>query len=647
MVPGNLQPKSGELVQRQVILMLHITHRFLSVCLIGFAAFLALFPGIGTNLYADDSTLYTEALQLIKQNSLIPPPLQSSSTKIPLKNLLRGIDRFSDYLTPEEYAAFLQSQKSIYIGIGMQVEKKTTGKIICIPYPGYPADLAGIKFGDILVAVNGEKTENKSVYSIASMTKGSVGTRLVMSIQDSKGREKTIALIRRQIQVKSVSFLKLDNVCLITIARFTPGTTRDLKVILDEIAAGCPVIIDLRGNPGGDLNSAIDCAMLFLDKGQEIVEVRRRYGTKKYHSTTPASALCYPVTLFQGKKTASAAEVFSAALTQNQKAVSIGENTYGKGVVQDIFQLSDGSALFLTTGYLIPPSGIKYHGKGCAPDYPVSGSQLEQFVQGVKSLVKNIPSTSLLKDNKTKRKEISPKEKSEKKVNFVHPRVTSDNQFFACFDRKFTSHQEAVGSAFKWWKTSGQILREPYFFQDSSSGMISYLVCVGPLSTRRAIEKQRSALGRKVGIPMVIKTFNEDKPLLETTSIYGEIPQKIPKRPAAHSWYIQAGSYKSTDGAIAELTKIKEKQQIVPLCVDITAPLINQDGINRFKKKFEEQGFKVANILTPEKKRRNDLVFRIFVGPYPSKNTKIMGVLKKGKIIPEDAFWYRSVQTEE
>jgi carboxyl-terminal processing protease len=160
---------------------------------------------------------------------------------------------------------------------------------------------------------------------------------------------------------------------IIRVAHFTRNTSGKMREILKSWSPETPIIIDLRGNGGGDLHAAIDCAMLFLKAGARIASIETRNGTTAYESKAGAVNLVTPVYLWQDEATASAAEVFIAALTDNGRAVSIGKRTFGKGTREEIIELSDGSALVLATGYLLTPRGIRYQGYGLEPTYVLPG----------------------------------------------------------------------------------------------------------------------------------------------------------------------------------------------------------------------------------------------------------------------------------
>ena len=286
-----------------------------------------------------------------------------------LNAYLMRMDPAAEYLEPAYYSAFVDSHKDNYVGVGMEIEKAETGKIICFPYPDSPAFSNGVESGDMLASVDGEKVSGLPIYVIASKIMGVKDTKVTISIVKKNGGMKILELTRKYIATSSVTLEPKSDFSIIKINSFSNGTKRDLKFALGELKGSAPIILDLRDNPGGNLYKAIDSAMLFLGNGLKIVTIQNRHETKTYKSTTPAFNSKSPIYIWQNKNTASAAEVFIAALTENGRAASIGEKSYGKGITQDVFELNDGSAIVFTTGYLLTPKGNNYHRKGLKPTY--------------------------------------------------------------------------------------------------------------------------------------------------------------------------------------------------------------------------------------------------------------------------------------
>ncbi|MCG8550416.1 MAG: S41 family peptidase, partial [Desulfobacterales bacterium] len=178
---------------------------------------------------------------------------------------------------------------------------------------------------------------------------------------------KIVKIIRRPVKYESVTRSNYDGIPVIKIHAFLTSTRRDLKFALMELNTPSVFIIDLRDNPGGDLYQALDSAMLFLEKGALITSIKDNKGVREFKSTTSPYNKTSRIVLWQNEKTASSAEIFIAALVANDRALSIGKMSYGKGTTQTIFELSDGSALILTVGWLLTPHKRKYNNIGLEP----------------------------------------------------------------------------------------------------------------------------------------------------------------------------------------------------------------------------------------------------------------------------------------
>lgn len=341
-------------------------------------------------LDAKDLLLYLEAIARMREEASF---LDLSTTREKLvqetlKSYLAQKDAFSDYLTREEYRKFKESQDDKYVGAGMEIEKDRDGKIVCVPYLNGPAKGAGISVGDQLKSIDGIPVNGKSLFAIASMARGKQGTEVDFVILTKSGTEKRVTVTRSEVMDETVSQHWIGKRPIIKIFSFTRNTPEKLRRILNNWGADNLIIIDLRSNAGGDLYAAIDSARLFLEKGKRILSLKTKKGAKIYESTDGAINLSSPMYLWQDEATASAAEVFIAALTENDRAISIGKRTFGKGTKQDIIELSDGSALVLTTGELRTPRGVSYQGYGLDPTYPLSdvSTGMTQYMTKVEEL---------------------------------------------------------------------------------------------------------------------------------------------------------------------------------------------------------------------------------------------------------------------
>ena len=336
--------------------------------------------GYGFGLDDRDVLLYLEAVARIKKEAAFIDADTTRETIIhdTLKAYLLQQDPFADYLTRAELRRLRETQNETYVGIGMEVSRDRQGRLLCIPYPNSAAQHAGITTGDELKRVDGVAVDGKSPLAVATMARGKAGSQLSLVVLTQDGEEKLVRVTRTATVTESVVTLRVEKQPVIKIAFFTRSTKKELQHALRDWRDSAPIVIDLRGNAGGDLHAAIDAAKLFLPPGRRVASLITRTGTKEYESGRSAPHVNSPVYLWQDGETASAAEVFVAALTENGRAVSIGTNTAGKGTRQDIIELSDGSGLVMTTGEVRTPLGHRYHGKGQSPTYELKAERPEQ-----------------------------------------------------------------------------------------------------------------------------------------------------------------------------------------------------------------------------------------------------------------------------
>jgi len=338
-----------------------------------------------------DIHVYNEVLNNIKNNSLF---INSDVNNDELfyqcvSNYLKKIDPYSAYLLPKDYATFKHLDKEDYVGVGMEIEKNTQGQYFCFPYPDSPAEKAGINKGDLLEKINGKNVSGKTLNEITYESKGKSGTILTVTVKKKTSLlTNQYKIVRQVIQTNHISINWNDNLPIIRIKSFTINTPIKLRQILYNIKDN-PIIIDLRGNPGGNFYQAIEAAMIFLSEKKLIISVKSNKSIKDYKATTEAVNDITPIYIFQDEFTASAAEVFIAALTQNNRAESIGKKSFGKGVMQELIELKMGGALLLTTKFLLTPNGIQYHGKGLVPNYLLAHDepQTKHYIQKLKMLL--------------------------------------------------------------------------------------------------------------------------------------------------------------------------------------------------------------------------------------------------------------------
>ncbi|HOK46939.1 MAG TPA: S41 family peptidase [Bryobacteraceae bacterium] len=309
---------------------------------------------------------FTKVYALVEKHYADPLPPDKAIYKGAIPGMLRTLDPHSSFFDPREFQLLREDQRGHYYGVGMTIgpSRKGNGRTICIsPFPGSPAAKAGIRPGDEILAVNDKPTDNLSMTEIADMLKGPRGTTVKVSIgRDGHDTPLIFTLTRDEIPRKSVheAFWLKPGIAYVDIAAFSETTSRELeenlKKLGEENIKG--LVLDLRDNPGGLLNEGVAVASRFLRKGQLVVSHRGRASAEKpYTARTGNGNYDYPIVVLVNRYSASAAEIVAGALQDHDRAWILGENTFGKGLVQTVFNLAENTGLALTTARYYTPSG--------------------------------------------------------------------------------------------------------------------------------------------------------------------------------------------------------------------------------------------------------------------------------------------------
>jgi carboxyl-terminal processing protease len=250
--------------------------------------------------------------------------------------------------------------------------------VIISPLAGYPAEAAGLKSKDIIAAVNKQSTSNMRLDVVVNKIRGPANTTVTLTIIRGNSRPFDITINRTKITIEPVKYQIDGNIGYIKISQFNNDTLR----LTQKAAADFKekkiqgVILDLRGNPGGYLDSAVDIASMWLDEGKIIVSERRGSNVlSSQKSTGTGEFKGLPTVILIDGGSASAAEIVAGALHDNQSATLVGEKTFGKGSVQQVIKLADGSELKVTTARWFTPSGANIDKKGIEPDVKVEISE--------------------------------------------------------------------------------------------------------------------------------------------------------------------------------------------------------------------------------------------------------------------------------
>src|SRR6185312_13384674 len=277
-----------------------------------------------------------------------------------IPGMLHVLDPHSNFYDPKAYAQMREDQHGKYYGVGMQIQPQGTKIVVLAPFEGTPSYKAGIRPGDVILAVDGKSTDNMDSTAVATMLKGPRGTHVSVTMgRDGSAKPLVFDLIRDEIPRYSVdlAFLIKPGVGYIHITNFMETTSREVQDALDKFGDIHGLLIDLRGNPGGLLNEAVNVSDKFLERGQVVVSQHGRAFADQVYRAPHGSDAKYPIVVLVNRNTASAAEIVSGALQDHDRALIVGETTFGKGLVQTVFPIADNTGLALTTFHYYTPSG--------------------------------------------------------------------------------------------------------------------------------------------------------------------------------------------------------------------------------------------------------------------------------------------------
>lgn len=282
-------------------------------------------------------------------------------------------DPYTCYYTGEELDKLMEHTSGIYYGIGAYVSMDSTGMypMVTKPIPGSPAEEAGLRPNDIIYEIDGVSTYGKDLDSAVSLIKGKEGTEVEVTIVRSTEKEPLhVTLVRRKVESPTVTYEMLDDgMAYIQIAEFSDITVDQFEDALASARAEQMkgLIIDLRANPGGSLTAVVEIGRMLLPKGL-IVYTEDKYGNRSEHKCDGKKKFDKPLVVLVDGNSASASEVLAGAIKDYELGTLVGTTTFGKGIVQQVLPLKDGSALKITTSSYYSPKGTNIHGTGIEPD---------------------------------------------------------------------------------------------------------------------------------------------------------------------------------------------------------------------------------------------------------------------------------------
>jgi carboxyl-terminal processing protease len=321
-----------------------------------------------------------EVLQMVNQHYVDPTSATYEQlTKTALHGLVESLDPHSEFLEAKEYGELEEQLSGDFSGIGIQVEMRKGRVVVIAPIANSPGERAGILRGDEIVGVDGKGLEKTGAMDgVIERLRGKPRTKVTVDLfRPSNGKQFQLTLQREVIKLESVRGVRVlpDRTGYILLTEFSDHTGKEFSRALDSLVEQGieSLVLDLRNNPGGLLEAAVEVAEPFFRKGELIVYTRGRKpaDSEELKAELDGEPLGIPVAVLVNAGTASAAEVVTGALKDTGRAVVVGERSFGKGSVQSIFELKNGEGLRLTTARYFTPGGVSIHEKGITPHVEV------------------------------------------------------------------------------------------------------------------------------------------------------------------------------------------------------------------------------------------------------------------------------------
>lgn len=320
---------------------------------------------------------------------------QKEAYKVIRESLQELKDPYTRFLDPSEFEELTNQTSGELSGVGIRLalDEKTNELTIVEPIPNSPAAEAGLKAGDKIVRIDGKPTALMTLEQASAEIKGEIGTEVNLQISRQGQEVFDVALMRAQIEVPSVNYNVNQEgklrVGYIKLDEFSSHAAEQMKQAIEDLSEKqvSGFVLDLRGNPGGLLFSSVEIARMWMEKGAIVSTVDRRGGDQKF-SANGTALTELPLVVLVDNYSASASEILAGALQENRRATLVGTRTYGKGTVQSVHSLSDGSGLAVTIARYYPPSGMDINHKGIAPDVEIDlNTETQQSLVNNPSLI--------------------------------------------------------------------------------------------------------------------------------------------------------------------------------------------------------------------------------------------------------------------
>ncbi len=346
-------------------------------------------------LYSTAQERYTELQNFSKVLNLIQQYyVEDVDTKKliqgAIKGMLKELDPHTSFMAADVFKEFETETSGEFGGLGIEMSIQNGVLTIISPIEDTPAWIAGVKPGDKVIAIDKKSTKGLSLVEASQYIRGKNGTKVVLKIvRESNPNPIDITITRGQVKIKSVKYTDMeDGYAYVRVTSFIENTAKDLEKILDKHMDKNKkiegLIIDLRRNPGGLLDQAIKMSDLFLADGVIVSTIGRNKKEKEVSmASKKAKFKDFPLIVLVNEYSASASEIVSGALQDNKRALIVGERTFGKGSVQSIVKLPDGSGLKLTVARYYTPKGVSIQAEGIKPDIEIEDIEAEAFAKAI------------------------------------------------------------------------------------------------------------------------------------------------------------------------------------------------------------------------------------------------------------------------
>jgi carboxyl-terminal processing protease len=338
----------------------------------------------------DDARLLAEVLERVRQE-YVEPVDDSELIESAVRGMVTDLDPHSQFLDRDEYEEVRISTSGNYSGVGLEVDTEDDIVRIVAAIEGTPAERAGLRSGDVIVGIDDVVLDKNNYDQAVNRLRGTAGTKVIIVVhREDESEPVTFSVTRSNVQVKSVRYeLLAPDYGYVRISHFSETTWKDTRKAIQSLQRKSRdqlkgIVLDLRNNPGGVLDSAVDVSDGFLDEGLIVSASGRVADANFSYEAEPGDLLeGAHIVVLVNAGSASAAEIVAGALQDNHRAVVAGATTFGKGSVQTVMPLSKGRAIKLTTSRYYTPSGASIHGSGITPDVEIAADPTRDLLAGI------------------------------------------------------------------------------------------------------------------------------------------------------------------------------------------------------------------------------------------------------------------------